>query len=298
VLYADPSAIETADIHFTTLYTSSTVVTLPPPIATSAVGFGPASPTPINYATYADAGFSGDHGFPRFLPGPGSTPQLTWYLTPCQCDLLFPFVTSVAGYDTGIVVANTSADPYGTQRTPGYVQVFYYLNGFAGEILGATGFSATTPTTSPNGSVVLGNDGGTLSTSSSPMPYYTNSVNTTARSTFQQITENQVAAGDQMVFLLSRPGAYYGQAKDTGWVGAPNFEGYLFTVSGFPYCHGYAFITNGPQSLAEGYLALVIDRGSFAVRGPGTTGTLPTDPSHTPVPLLSPETQLTNNYNN
>jgi hypothetical protein len=44
-------------------------------------------------------------------PSPGAT-----FLTvaPCTTNLLYPWVLNFGGYDTGLAIANTSADPYGT----------------------------------------------------------------------------------------------------------------------------------------------------------------------------------------
>jgi hypothetical protein len=49
-------------------------------------------------------------------PSPAAT-----FLTvaPCTTNLLFPWVLNFAGYDTGIAIANTSADPYGTAPQTG-----------------------------------------------------------------------------------------------------------------------------------------------------------------------------------
>jgi hypothetical protein len=46
----------------------------------------------------------------------------------CQCNLLFPFVTNQAGFDTGIALANTTVDPYGTTPQNGTVSIFYFGN--------------------------------------------------------------------------------------------------------------------------------------------------------------------------
>ena len=39
------------------------------------------------------------------------------------------------------------------------------------------------------------------------------------------------------------------------------FEGYIFAVTSFQYCHGFAFIQTRDNGLAEGYLPLVVDEG-------------------------------------
>ena len=47
-------------------------------------------------------------------------------ISPCSCNLLFPFVTNIAGFDTGVAIANTSADPFGTSPQTGTVTLNYY----------------------------------------------------------------------------------------------------------------------------------------------------------------------------
>jgi len=49
---------------------------------------------------------------PRFIDNPISTNSFT--ISSCQTNLLFPFVTNQAGFDTGIAISNTSRDPFAT----------------------------------------------------------------------------------------------------------------------------------------------------------------------------------------
>jgi len=47
----------------------------------------------------------------------------------CQTNLLFPFLTSSQGFDTGIVLANTSTDIFGTAPAPGSCTLNFYGSG-------------------------------------------------------------------------------------------------------------------------------------------------------------------------
>jgi len=47
-------------------------------------------------------------------------------LNTCVTDLLFPFVTNQGGFDTGVALANTSQDPFGTTPQSGTCTVYYY----------------------------------------------------------------------------------------------------------------------------------------------------------------------------
>jgi len=296
IMYADGGFIETMWIPFDINWCSLTIAPLPPPVATAQVGIGPvsngantATGLPNNQPSQAVQG-EGDYEFPRFVWGAAGNPlapQNVWYLDNCNCDLLFPYVAADAGYDTGFAISNTSADPYGTNRSDGYVQFFYYLNSLLGQtfvtpkdaygrnLLGNDGKLAAGPASN------VGPSGGTYKVYTNGVYDPANSIN--ARSSFQQITFNPVSAGDQFIALLST-GAWVNGQKDLGWAGTPGFEGYIFAVSGFPYCHGYAFISNGTTYQTEGYLALVIDEGRNLRRAntwdfETTSGVLTTDPT-------------------
>lgn len=50
----------------------------------------------------------------------------------CSTTILFPYVTTVAGFDTGMAVANTSQDPFGTVSQNGTCTVKWYEAGVSG----------------------------------------------------------------------------------------------------------------------------------------------------------------------
>ena len=52
--------------------------------------------------------------------------ELSFAINVCSCNLLFPFVTNQAGFDTGVAIANTSLDPFGTSTQAGIVTLNYY----------------------------------------------------------------------------------------------------------------------------------------------------------------------------
>jgi hypothetical protein len=61
----------------------------------------------------------------------------------CQTTLLYPFVTGAAGFDTGIAVANTSWDPFGTVNQTGSCKLYAY--GVTVATAGNTAFQTTIP---------------------------------------------------------------------------------------------------------------------------------------------------------
>lgn len=82
---------------------------------------------------------------PRFVDNPQSATTFT--ITSCQTNLLYPFVSNQAGFDTGVVVSNTSTDPYGTAAQQGPCTVYYY---------GSTAGGGPAPATQTSGTVNSG----------------------------------------------------------------------------------------------------------------------------------------------
>jgi len=56
----------------------------------------------------------GSTQFPNFVVGPSTTTTTLSTFNLCTTSLLFPFVTNQLGFDTGLAIANTSADPFGS----------------------------------------------------------------------------------------------------------------------------------------------------------------------------------------
>ena len=159
VLFADASATEEVDIPLIVSYVSQLSANLPAglpapnQIAQVTAGFAPFyggsfSPNPRNPTSTSAL------PVPRFVPG--NAPLNAFEIDKCACNLLFPFVTNQAGFDTGIAVANTTQDPgaaFGfdsTGQQQGAVTFFYYG-------VGNNGAAAPAPQTSgivPAGTVL------------------------------------------------------------------------------------------------------------------------------------------------
>jgi hypothetical protein len=58
---------------------------------------------------------TGTTTIPSFVVGPSTVSQTLSTFSGCTTSLLFPFVTNQVGFDTGIAIANTSTDPFGTK---------------------------------------------------------------------------------------------------------------------------------------------------------------------------------------
>jgi len=118
IYYADTSVQESLSVPISVEYTSNTASNIPGTTTTPAtvgVEFSPQS-TIGTAATTAP--------IPRF--GPSGSPVSLFSIAPCTCNLLFPFVTNIAGFDTGVAIANTSVDPFGTSAQTGSVTLNYY----------------------------------------------------------------------------------------------------------------------------------------------------------------------------
>jgi len=67
---------------------------------------------------------------PRFADLSTLTPIFT--VVPCATNLLFPYVTSQFGFDTGVAISATSIDPFGTSGQSGTCTLNWYGQAFTG----------------------------------------------------------------------------------------------------------------------------------------------------------------------
>ena len=145
ILFEDPFANEYADVPFVVAYnpnlTANAPIGLPQPfqIGTAAGGFAPF------YTPPTGATASSSLPIPRFVFTGAYNPLLE--VVKCSCNVLFPYVTQAPGYDTGIAVANTTADPYGTAGQYGTVTFNYYNGSTSAPIPQCT--NTTSPGTCP-----------------------------------------------------------------------------------------------------------------------------------------------------
>ncbi|HEY4363314.1 MAG TPA: hypothetical protein VGN17_20270 [Bryobacteraceae bacterium] len=146
VLFADPFSIESATVPLVVAYAANLAQNLPQPgvTAQAAGGFAPF------YSTAAAQAPSSSLPIPRFTTQQTSfTPQDLFRISKCACNMLFPYVVSAGGYDTGIAISNTSLDPggsFGFGATPqsGVIQ-FWYYNSAATTAPPATQTSSSVP---------------------------------------------------------------------------------------------------------------------------------------------------------
>ncbi len=204
------------------------------------------APEPSQGAFTAAAGpLPGTNIIPRFsILNPANFPFVS--ITLCQTTLLYPFVTANPaatglgqGFDTGIAIANTSMDPFGTKPFP-IANITSALN----EI----------------GSCTLYPYGVTLSSSGaqSAAPAVLKGCD---------LISNPVQG--QNCFPVVSPGSVQTVLASTVF---PGFQGYVIAICNFQYAHGYAAVTDlGLRGLFSSYLALELAPNSFGSAGRGVS---------------------------
>jgi hypothetical protein len=205
------------------------------------------APEPSQGAFSASAGpVAGATIIPRFTIANPSN-GLFVNITLCQTTLLYPFVTnspvgSTGGFDTGIAVANTSMDPFGTK--------------FSGGVVSSTGVFPIANTTSAlpqTGSCTLYPYGQTISSTGAP---------SAAPSLKQGCDQISNAVPGTNCFPVVSPGTV--QAVNASNI-FPGFQGYVIAVCNFQYAHGYAAVTDlGLRNLFSSYLALNLTPDAFS----------------------------------
>jgi len=134
VTNANPSATDVLTFSVYISYSATSATTTNPyglPITGLPLG-APVSNAALSYAPEPGGGsFStanasqGQTPTPRFaIVKTQSGPWVNINL--CQTTLLYPFVTGAAGFDTGIAIANTSMDPFGTTTQTGSCKLYGY----------------------------------------------------------------------------------------------------------------------------------------------------------------------------
>lgn len=98
-----------------------------PAVGTATVtgGFAP-TPSGLGVSASVAAAASTSLSIPRFTDVSSSNTKSLLTIYTCRTNLLFPFVTNMSGFDTGIAIANTTTDPFGTAAQAGTCTVYSY----------------------------------------------------------------------------------------------------------------------------------------------------------------------------
>jgi len=248
VTNANPGAKDTLSFSVYISYRATSSTTTNPyglPITGLPLG-SPVNNVSLSYApepgggTFANVnGTQGQVPIPRFYIT--NTYQGAWVtINLCRTTLLYPYVIGISGYDTGIAVANTSMDPFGTVTQTGSCTLYGY---------GVT-YSTTTPTTTTAATPVIPG----CDSIANPLP------------------GTNCFGGP---ITASNPNGYFIPPGTVGVVMASavlaNFQGYVIASCNFYYAHGYAALTDaGLRNLWSSYLALELSPvGIGTARGSG-----------------------------
>jgi len=121
VVQSQATSIATFNFGVYATFTASPA-TNSPALATATVN---GSYAPTSTVTTASSG-----PIPRFADT--STAQNLFTVAPCVTNLLFPYVTSAFGFDTGIAISSTSTDPFLTSAQSGTCTLNWYGSAFTG----------------------------------------------------------------------------------------------------------------------------------------------------------------------
>jgi hypothetical protein len=95
-----------------------------PPTGTATVNMSFAPTPTAAFSASSGGAASSTLTIPRFADT--SSGANIFRIALCQTVLLFPFVTNIAGFDTGIAIANTTTDPFGTRVQNGTCSLNFY----------------------------------------------------------------------------------------------------------------------------------------------------------------------------
>jgi hypothetical protein len=136
VFNTNPSTIENFDFAAYVTYTANPGSNIPTPTtspATVTLSYAPTS-TQGAFAASAGVAASATLTIPRFSDA-ASSPISLFNIVLCTTNLLFPFVTNQAGFDTGVAIMNTTLDPWGTTAQQGTCTMYFYGNNQPGNFV-------------------------------------------------------------------------------------------------------------------------------------------------------------------
>lgn len=135
VMTSNPFTVDTFEVGIAVSFAANTSNNLPG-IGTASVA---GSFAPLSTVTTA----STSNNQPRFADT--SSARTLFNINACSTNILFPFLTNQVGFDSGIAIANTSTDPFGTAPQSGSCKMNYYGETTGGGAAPAAQTSAVIP---------------------------------------------------------------------------------------------------------------------------------------------------------
>jgi hypothetical protein len=183
---------------------------------------------------------------PRFIVT--QAPQSAVIINPCSCNLLYPWVVSGGGFDTGLAVVNTSVSP----------------------AIGGNAYLSWSYPTAENGTVTLWFNG-TRAGAEVVNEYHPNPTNNEP--------PIYVPAGGSFALVMSSGSSavnYDPQPSGEGTIASgvtAGFVGYIIATTTFQYCHGVAYVTPANDPFHGSYYeALQLDNPAPGLWRTGQTG--------------------------
>jgi len=135
VITTNPATLISFNFAYAISYTAVSGINSPPipagagfVTATVNMSYAPVPPAGSTAATITAWGTaSSTLNIPRFTDtsGNGTAPG-PFSIVICETVLLFPFITNIDGFDTGIAISNTTSDPLGTKQQVGVCNLSAY----------------------------------------------------------------------------------------------------------------------------------------------------------------------------
>jgi hypothetical protein len=125
VINTNPNQIDTIDFPLYINYSANAAANSPTPgTLTVTLSFAP-TPSGGAFTSTTGAAASSTLTIPRFSDSLDITKNVAT-ISLCTTALLYPYVINVNGFDTGLAVANTTTDPFGTSNQNGTCSFYFY----------------------------------------------------------------------------------------------------------------------------------------------------------------------------
>jgi len=125
IINTNPNQIDTVDFGLYINYSANAAANSPAPgTITVTLSFAP-TPAGGSFTSTTGAAASSTLPIPRFSDSLDITKNVAT-VNLCTTPMLFPYVINVNGFDTGIAIANTTTDPFGTAAQAGTCSLYFY----------------------------------------------------------------------------------------------------------------------------------------------------------------------------
>jgi len=125
VINTNPNQIDTIDFGFYIAYSANAAANSPAPgTVTVTLSFAP-TPSGGSFTSTTGAASSASLPIPRFSDSLDITKNVA-VINLCTTSMLFPYLTNTNGFDTGLAIANTTSDIFGTAAQAGTCALTFF----------------------------------------------------------------------------------------------------------------------------------------------------------------------------